>query len=77
METKNAETQDFKDELLTDLNYLCTFGMENPLRVGVAEDVCLIKYGKKKDDEEEKKEGGSTSAPQTSSSGQSGQRKRK
>jgi len=80
MESKNVETQEFKDELLTDLNYLCTFGMENPLRVGVAEDVCLIKYGKKKEEEDEKREGGETSspsAPQTSSSGQSGQKKRR
>ena len=32
MESKDVESPEFKEELLTDLNYLCTFGLENPLR---------------------------------------------
>jgi len=40
------------------LNYLCTFGLENPLRVHVDEDVSLIKYGQKKVDDGAANEGG-------------------
>jgi hypothetical protein len=27
MESKDVESNEFKEELLTDLNYLCTFGL--------------------------------------------------
>jgi hypothetical protein len=58
MESKDVESDDFKEELLTDLSYLCTFGLENPLRVHVDEDVSLIKYGQKKVDQDAIQEGG-------------------
>jgi hypothetical protein len=58
MQSKDAESKEFKEELLTDLNYLCTFGLENPLRLHVDEDVSLIKYGKRKEDDAQS-EGGS------------------
>jgi magnesium-transporting ATPase (P-type) len=68
MESKEIETPAFKEDLLTDLNYLCTFGLENPLRLHVEEDVRLIKYGKKKEDEEQK-DGG---APEPTSAAATG-----
>lgn len=57
MESKDVESNEFKEELLTDLFYLCTFGLENHLRLHVDEDVSLIKYGKKSVDDEQR-EGG-------------------
>jgi hypothetical protein len=53
MESKDVESNEFKEELLTDLNYVCTFGLENNLRIHVDEDVSLIKYGKKGDKDEQ------------------------
>jgi len=50
------ENEDYKIMLLSELIYLCTFGMENPIRPKVPEDVQLIKYGKKKSGDS--KEGG-------------------
>lgn len=47
MKTNDAESDTFKDKLLTDMNYLCSFGLTNELRAHVKEDVSLIKYGKK------------------------------
>ena len=35
MESKDVESNEFKEELLTDLFYLCTFGLENHLRKNV------------------------------------------
>lgn len=49
MESKDVESNEFKEELLTDLIYLCSFGLRNDLRLHVDEDVSLIKYGKKTD----------------------------
>jgi hypothetical protein len=57
MADKDPESPEFKESLLTDLSYICTFGLENPLRLHVDEDVSLIKYGHKKNDEEPR-EGG-------------------
>jgi hypothetical protein len=61
MESKNVESEEFKEDLLTDLNYLCTFGLENPLRLHVNDDVSLIKYGKK--NENDNNEGGAARKP--------------
>jgi len=63
MEDKDVESLEFKEELLTDLCYLCTFGLENPLRLHVDEDVSLIKYGHKKN-EDEQREGGEERSPE-------------
>lgn len=68
MESKDVESAEFKEELLTDLNYLCTFGLENPLRTQVAGDVRLIKYGKREEEKDAPKEGGESQ--QTSSGAQ-------
>lgn len=54
MEHNDAESKEFKEDLLTDLSYLCTFGLENKLRLGVEEDVSLIKYGKRPDENEKR-----------------------
>jgi len=61
MEKKDVESEEFKEDLLTDLTYLCTFGLENPLRLKVHEDVSLIKYGIK-DLDKSQAEGGLTSS---------------
>jgi magnesium-transporting ATPase (P-type) len=61
MEKKDVESEEFKEDLLTDLTYLCTFGLENPLRLKVHEDVSLIKYGMK-DLEKSQAEGGLTTS---------------
>ena len=45
----DAESDEFKEELLSDLCYVCTFGLDNPLRLHVEEDVSLIKYGFRKE----------------------------
>jgi hypothetical protein len=52
METKDVESPEFKEEMLTDLTYLCTFGLYNKLRHHVEEDVSLIKYGKRSVEED-------------------------
>jgi len=63
-----------------DLFYLCTFGLENPLRLNVDQDVSLIKYGTRLNDDSNTKEGGeglNTSggeAPTKSSSNVSGKK---
>lgn len=38
----NEESSDFRDELLIDMIYLCTFGMEDPIRESVADSISLI-----------------------------------
>ena len=38
----DEESPKFRDELLTNLNYLCTFGMEDPIRESVTESINLI-----------------------------------
>jgi len=83
MHAKDIEGDDFKEDLLMDLVYLCTFGLENPLRLNVDQDVSLIKYGTKLNDDSSSKEGGeglNTStgeAPTRSSSNVSGKKQRK
>jgi len=37
------------------MNYICSFGLENPVRHNIAADVSLIKYGTKKPTESVKK----------------------
>lgn len=41
----DLEHPDFKQELATDLVYLVTFGLEDPIRSTVTESIQLIKYG--------------------------------
>ena len=55
MNSKDVESEEFKEDLLTDMNYLCSFGLQNDLRAHVAEDVSLIKYGQRKSPTEAKK----------------------
>lgn len=43
----DQESKEFKDALLTNMHYLCTFGMHDPLREHVTESIKLIKYGNK------------------------------
>lgn len=41
------EGQQFLEDLLNDINYLFTLGLENKLRENVADSISLIKYGMK------------------------------
>jgi len=43
----DQESSGFKDALLKEMHYLCTFGMEDLLRDHVVESIKLIKYGNK------------------------------
>lgn len=47
MEGKDVEGDEFRDDLLDGVNFLCTFGLQNELSTGVSDDVSLIKYGHK------------------------------
>lgn len=38
----DEESSKFRDELLTNMIYLCTFGLEDPIREGVADSMSLI-----------------------------------
>lgn len=55
MKTNDPESKEFKDDFLTDMYYLCSFGLKNDLREHVEESVSLIKYGSKKDAADPKK----------------------
>lgn len=55
MNSKDVESEEFKEELMTDMNYLCSFGLNNDLRMNVDEVVSLIKYGSKKSPDDAKK----------------------
>lgn len=46
-EKGGVESEDFKDELLSDISYLFSLGLENNLREYVDESISLIKYGVK------------------------------
>ena len=52
MKTDDVESQEFKENLLQDMSYVCTFGLENSLRPHVQDDVSLIKYGHKASNEQ-------------------------
>lgn len=44
MEQFNPESDEFRQKLESDLIYLCTFGLDDPLREGVKESIEAIKY---------------------------------
>jgi len=41
----NIESQDFVMEIVSEMVYLATFGLEDPVRPGVKQAIQLIKYG--------------------------------
>ena len=45
MEELHIESEEFRNELETELIYLATFGLEDPIRDGIAKSVQLIRYG--------------------------------
>jgi len=45
MQTCNMETEEFRQHLEQDLIYLCTFGLDDPLRKGVQASIAAIRYG--------------------------------
>jgi len=47
MHQNAVESEIFQENLLMDMNYVCTFGLNNELRLHVTDDVSLIKYGHK------------------------------
>ena len=50
----NLEDPEFKQELLHNLIYLVTFGLDDPIRSTVAESIQLIKYGQILEDQTDK-----------------------
>jgi len=53
MKTHNPESNEFRESLESNLTYLCTFALEDPLRVDIKDTCQMIKYGHKVEDEEE------------------------
>lgn len=51
---ESLEDSSFKKEIIEDLIYLGTFGLDDPIREDVIESIQLIKYGKVQDDNAEK-----------------------
>lgn len=47
MHTHNLESPEFRSEIEQDLIYLCTFGLDDPIRELIDETVSCIKYGDK------------------------------
>jgi len=45
MHSYSLESQEFRSEIESDLIYLCTFGLDDPIRESIPETVQLIKYG--------------------------------
>lgn len=41
----DLESLEFKNDICSDLTYLCTFGLDDPIRPTVQESIQLIKYG--------------------------------
>jgi magnesium-transporting ATPase (P-type) len=41
----SQESKEFRDELESDLIYLCTFGLEDPIRESIDETIQMIKFG--------------------------------
>ena len=55
MHSFSLESTEFRSEIESDLIYLCTFGLEDPVRDDIHEVVGYIKYGNNKKDEEKEK----------------------
>ena len=55
MHSFSLESTEFRSEIESDLIYLCTFGLEDPVRDDIHEVVGFIKYGNNKKDEEKEK----------------------
>jgi len=47
MHSFSLESTEFRSEIESDLIYLCTFGLEDPVRDDIHEVVGFIKYGNK------------------------------
>ena len=45
MQTYNPESEEFRNELESDLIYVCTFGLNDPLRLNVEDAIQSIRYG--------------------------------
>jgi len=45
MHSYSLESPEFRSEIESDLIYLCTFGLDDPLREAIHETVQLIKFG--------------------------------
>ena len=60
MHQYSLESTEFRTEIESDLVYLCTFGLNDPLREDIQETVRFIKFGDKKE-----KDGEGTSPPST------------
>jgi magnesium-transporting ATPase (P-type) len=45
MQTQDPESNEFRNEIETGLTYLCTFGLEDPVRESSEETCMMIKYG--------------------------------
>lgn len=45
MQTYNPESEEFRNELESDLIYVCTFGLNDPLRLNVEDAIQSIKFG--------------------------------
>jgi magnesium-transporting ATPase (P-type) len=53
MQSHDTESNEFRNEIETGLTYLCTFGLEDPVRESIEETCMMIKYGKHFDKESE------------------------
>lgn len=51
MKTHNPESNEFRESLESNLTYLCTFALEDPLRVDIKDTCQMIKYGHRVEDE--------------------------
>lgn len=47
MDSLGPETPEFRTELEKNLIYVCTFGLEDPLREDIEKDIAAIRYGYK------------------------------
>ena len=54
MKAHNPESGEFRDSLESNLTYLCTFALEDPLRVDIKDTCQMIRYGHRVEDEEVK-----------------------
>lgn len=45
MHSYSLESPEFRHEIESDLIYLCTFGLDDPLRESIEETIQLIKFG--------------------------------
>ena len=41
----DIESAEFRNEICQEMTYLCTFGLDDPIRPTVQESIQLIKYG--------------------------------